>query len=85
VLTDLQAVVETAEKAVEQVPLSGGVSVASVATTIVVATSAWRQTQRGEGPELAHSGQAVVLDRSMQDENLLAQSAGDRRCTRRRS
>ncbi len=61
-LAGLEAVVELAEHAVEQVPLGLGVPVTALAPAPVVGFGSWRGCQGGEGPEEACRDESVVLD-----------------------
>ena len=65
-LAGLQAVIETAEEAVEQIALRGSMSITGQPAAVVVSASTRREPQRGEGPELADCGQTIVLHGSME-------------------
>ena len=61
-LAGLQAVVELAEKSVEQVPLGLLVPVSGGAAGIVVSACAWGVAQRGQRPDRADRGETPVFD-----------------------
>lgn len=76
-LLGLEAVVELAEEAVQQVPLCGGMPVAMLTSASVVRVGSGGGGEGGEGPEEAGVDQAVVLDEPAADETLLARGPGD--------
>src|SRR5690606_5520972 len=76
-LPGLQAVVELADHAVEQVPLRLGMPVSVVAPSPVVGGGSGRGREGGEGPLVTGVGQAVVLDVAASDEAFLARGLGD--------
>ncbi len=53
---------QAAEQAVGEVAESFGVSVAGGATAVVVRSGARGRAERGEGPHVAGSGEALILD-----------------------
>jgi hypothetical protein len=63
----LQAVVELAEKFVEQMAVGGGVSVAVLAPLTIMAPGWLVAGGGGECPHPADVGQPVVLDMAMGD------------------
>jgi hypothetical protein len=77
VLAGLQAVVELAEKFVEQVPLGLVVPVSGGAAGVVVTAGAWGGAQRSQGPDGADGGQPLVFDMPVQHNGFLATGAGD--------
>jgi hypothetical protein len=71
-LAGVEAVVQAADESVEQVALGGGgVSVAGGSAWVVVGSGAGRGGQGGERPDLADSGQALVLDPAVHHGQLL--------------
>ena len=76
-LTSLKAIVETAKEPVEEIALCSSVSIAGETPTVVVRSSTRGQSFGGEGPQIADRGKTVVLDSSMQDDELLAAGTGD--------
>jgi len=61
-LAGLQAVVELAEKSVEQVPLGLAVPVSDGAATIVVPACVRGVAQRGQRPDRADRGETPIFD-----------------------
>jgi hypothetical protein len=59
-LARLEAVVEVAEEAGEQVASSSGVSIACHATTVTTSSGTGGEAQCGECPQVADSGEARV-------------------------
>ena len=76
-LAGVQAVVELAEEFVEQVPLGLAVPVSGGAAGVEVSAGAWGTAQRGQRPDRADRGEAVVFDMAMQDNGFLAAGPGD--------
>ena len=76
-LAGVQAVVKLAEEFVEQVALGLAVPVSGGAAGIEVAAGAWGTAQRGQRPDRADRGEALVFDMPMQDNGFLAAGPGD--------
>ena len=74
-LAGLQAVVEAAEETIEQIALSGGVSIAGQPAPVVMSSSTGGEAYRCEGPQVAYGGEAAVLDRAMENDQFLATGA----------
>jgi hypothetical protein len=78
-LAGLQAVMQLAEHLVEQVSQGGGVAVAAVSASAVVALSGAGVDAGRGGPNPADGGEAVVFDPAVGDGRDLAGGPGDRR------
>ena len=58
----VEAVVQTADHAVEQVALGSGMPVAGLPSAVVVGSGAGGAGECGEGPDVADGGEALVFD-----------------------
>jgi hypothetical protein len=79
VLPGLEAVVDLAQEAVEQIPLGGRVPVSCATSTSVVLVGSFEALQGREGPEESCCHEPVVLDEPPAHVGLLPGGAGDRR------
>jgi transposase InsO family protein len=80
-LVGAQAVVELADELVEQVPECGDVVVTEVAASLIVGSSGGVVSDRGERPDVAGGGEAVILGSSCADPVRLARCSGHGRST----
>ena len=71
-LVGLEAVVQAAEKAAEQIALGCSMSITGQPPPVVVNSSTGGQAYGGESPEVAHCREPVVLDRAMKNDEFLS-------------
>jgi hypothetical protein len=71
-LAGLEAVIQTAKEAIEQMTLGGSMPITSGSTAVVVGSRSRRGAEGGEGPEVADCRQTPVLDATVQDQQALA-------------